>query len=127
MQIDSLTLRLALTKILVESGALTGHWLCYSAVAAAWQRTGLRGSDLRDAVHEMIESHDLAAADHDGALSLALEPRLRRSLSQFDAELTLVAVDDDVSLRKAALRSLPDPDPGLRRRYDDRAASYDDE
>jgi hypothetical protein len=119
MQIDSGTLRLALTKVLVENGALTGRWLRYSEVAAAWPRTGMRGSDLRDAVHEMIESHDLAAADNDGALNLALAPGLRRSLSQFDAELTLVAVQDDVSLREAALRRLPHLDPGLRRRYDD--------
>jgi hypothetical protein len=127
MQIDSGTLRLALTKVLVEGGALTGRWLRYSEVAAAWQRTGLRGADLRDAVHEMIESRDLAAADREGALSLALDPGLRRSLSQFDAELTLVAVQDDGALRKAALRGLPDLDAGLRRRYHDRDGGYDDE
>jgi hypothetical protein len=127
MQIDSATLRLALTKVLVDGGAMMGRWLSYTEVAAAWQRTGLRGSDLRDAVHEMIESHDLVAADRDGCLSLTLDPSLRRSFIEFDAELTLVAVQEDVTLREAAQRELPQLDAGLRRRNGDRYRAYDDE
>ena len=126
MQIDSGTLRVALTKVLVEGGALTGRWLRYSEVATAWSRTGLRGADLRDAVHEMIESRDLTAADRDGGLSLALAPGVCRSLAQFDAELALAAVREDGFLNGAARRRQPGLDAGLRRRDSDQAGGDDE-
>jgi hypothetical protein len=95
MQIASSTLRLALLKVFIDAGARPGSWLAYPDVDSAWRRTGLRGDDLRDAVHQMLEGGELLAGHRDGVLSLALSGELVRGLAQAGTELRLATLDED--------------------------------
>jgi hypothetical protein len=96
MQIASTTLRLALLKVFVDAGAKPGSWLAYPDIDTAWRRTGLRGDDLRDAVHQMLEGGELLAAQRGGVLSLALSGELVRGLGQQPGvELRLATLDED--------------------------------
>jgi hypothetical protein len=95
MQIASATLRTALLRVFGDAGARAGAWLAYHEVAAAWRGTGLRGDDLRDAVHQMLEGGELLAADRGGVLSLALGNGLLESLARPGAELRLATLDED--------------------------------
>ena len=79
----------------MESGARAGSWLAYRDIAAAWQRSGLRGDDLRDAVHQMLEGGELLAADRDGALSLALGHGVLESLGPPGLGLQLATLQDE--------------------------------
>ena len=79
----------------MESGARAGGWLAYSEIAAAWQRGGLRGDDLRDAVHQMLEGGELLAADRDGVLSLALGSGALDGLMPPGPGLRLVTLRDE--------------------------------
>jgi hypothetical protein len=94
MQLAFSTLRPALLKVFMESGARAGGWLAYHEVAAAWQRGGLRGDDLRDAVHQMLEGGELLASDRDGVLSLALGRGALDGTAQPGLRLALLGEDD---------------------------------
>jgi hypothetical protein len=126
MYIDSSTLRLALLKIFVESGA-PADWRPYCDVAEAWRLTGLRGSDLRDAVHEMIEGGELVSAERDGALSLALSSELLHGMRQPDSYLRLGTLEEEITLLDLLFRDKPGPDHGLRRRVSDLMESPEEE
>lgn len=126
MQIDSNALRLALLKIFMESGVPAG-WHAYGSIAAAWQHTGLRVSDLRDAVHEMMEGGELHSAERDGALSLALDADLLHCLAQPNAYLRLGTLQQEVTLLDALFRGSRGADRGLRRRARDVAEQFEDD
>jgi hypothetical protein len=125
MYVDSNTLRLALLKIFVESGA-PAAWRPYCAVAESWRLTGLRGSDLRDAVHEMMEGGELVSSERDGALSLALSSAMLHSMRQPDACLRLGTLEEEITLLDLMFRENAGPDQGLRRRVTDLDPSDED-
>lgn len=126
MFVDSRTLRLALLKIFTQSRT-PGAWRSYSEVADAWRHTGLRGSDLRDAVHEMMEGGELLSSERDGALSLTLSPVLLQSLMQPEACLRLGTLDEEITLLDALFRGSPGPDMGIRRRTADLVDQFGDD
>ena len=95
MQLAISTLRPALLKAFMDSGARGGSWLAYSQIASAWQRNGLRPDDLRDAVHQMLEGGELLTSNRDGVLSLALGRGVLESLAQPGLELRLATLQDE--------------------------------
>ena len=56
----------------VFDGKAAGARMTLADISAAWSAVGLRKSDLRDAIREMIESHCLAPLNIAGALAFAL-------------------------------------------------------
>lgn len=111
----------------MRSGVSAGNWLRYSDVAAAWQRTGLRGADLRDAVHELLEAGALLASSRDGVLSLSLSDSVYARLRGAEADLQLATVEDEATLLETMLRGSAGSDPGLRRRANDQPTELEDE
>jgi hypothetical protein len=95
MQVAISTLRPALLKAFMDSGARGGSWLAYSELATAWQRSGLRADDLRDAVHQMLEGGELLTSDRGGVLSLALGSGVLESLAHPGLELRLATLQDE--------------------------------
>lgn len=120
MLISSNTLRLALLRIFENAGARAGDNLLFRDIATAWTRTGLRNSDLRDAVNEMIESGGLCSGDCDGALGFSLTPKADRLLTEPDEDMRATRAEDETTLFQVQLRVRGDLDPGLRRRNADR-------
>jgi hypothetical protein len=125
MQIESSTLRLAVLKIFMD-GRQSGGWHAYGDIAAAWHHTGLRGSDLRDAVHEMMEGGELRSAEREGVLSLALSPEVLQSMLLPNAYLRLGTLQDEVTLLGALFR-VGGVDAGLRRRVVDEVEQFEEE
>ncbi len=119
MHISSHTLRLALLRIFADSGARAGDCLAFPEIACAWAETGLRDSDLRVAVHELLESGDLLSMERHDALGLALTAAAHQGLYRPDGELQLAALEEKAALFNAQYRRRPGPDPGLRRRTED--------
>jgi hypothetical protein len=72
MHISSHTLRSALLRIFADAGARAREGLSFTEIARDWGRTGLRDSDLRAAIHELMEGGELLSLERDGALSFAL-------------------------------------------------------
>jgi hypothetical protein len=119
MMIDSGTRRLALLKIFMNSALPVTTWRAFSEVAWDWKSTGLRGSDLRDAVHEMMEGGELLTADRNGVLSLALTAAMEQTLTRPKAYLNLGSQQDEDALLGVLSRDSRGPDEGLRRRSAD--------
>lgn len=122
MQIDPSTLRLALLKIFMNASLPVTAWRAYGEIARDWQSTGLRGSDLRDAVHQMMEGGELLSSDLNGVLSLALAAGMEQALTRPKAYLNLGSQRDEDALLGVLTREGGSYDPGLRRRVDDLAA-----
>jgi hypothetical protein len=121
MQIDSNTLRLALLKIFMNASLPVTSWRAYAEVARDWKSTGLRGSDLLDAVHEMMGKGELLSSDLNGVPSLALAAGMEQSLTGPKAYLNLGSQRDEDALLGVLTRESGGYDLGLRRRADDPA------
>lgn len=119
MHVSSQTLRLALLRIFADAGARAGDWLAFPEVACAWSATGLRDSDLRVAVHEMLESGDLLSLERDNALGLTLSWAQYQRLYRHDGELQLATTEERTNLFNARYRPHRGTDAGLRRRSED--------
>jgi hypothetical protein len=72
MLISEDILELALAWIF--DGNDPGSRLEYPDIANAWQRSGLRLADLRDAIREALDRRDLSAQHHHGTLAFELTP-----------------------------------------------------
>ena len=72
MHVSSQTLRSALLRIFADAGNSAREGLNFPDIARRWAATGLRDSDLRAAVHELLESGELLSLQRDGILSFAL-------------------------------------------------------
>jgi hypothetical protein len=121
MLISSTTLRIALLRIFNNAGADADDGLAFYDIATAWTSTGLRNSDLRDAVNEMVECGDLRTGEREGALCFSLTAEARRRLLDPAGGLLLRAtVEDEAALLYVRQRVPAAPaDPGLRRRAAD--------
>ncbi|MDE0856643.1 MAG: hypothetical protein OSA97_19690 [Nevskia sp.] len=119
MHISSQTLRLALLRIFADAGLRAGDWLAFPEVACAWSATGLRDSDLRVAVHEMLDSGDLISLERDSALGLALSTSQYQRLYRQDGELQLATAEERSNLASVRYRPHRGADAGLRRRSED--------
>jgi GH24 family phage-related lysozyme (muramidase) len=95
MYVSSPTLRVELLRIFAGAGARARDGLGFTEIARLWARTGLRDSDLRAAIHELMEGGELLSQQRDGALSFALrlgagldlaEPTLEPALQRAAAE-----------------------------------------
>lgn len=119
MHISSQTLRLALLRIFADAEARAGDCLPFPEIACSWAATGLRDSDLRVAVHEMLESGDLLSMERHGALGLALSAAAYQWLNRPDGELQAASLSEKAALVNAHYRPRPGVDHGLRRRSED--------
>lgn len=72
MYVSSHTLRLELLRIFAGAGSRAREGLGFTEIARQWAYTGLRDSDLRAAIHELMEGGELLSRQHDGVLSFAL-------------------------------------------------------
>ena len=120
MHISSHTLRFALLRVFADTGARSGDCLTFPEIACGWAATGLRDSDLRVAVNEMLESGDLVSLQRNGALGLALSATMyQRLYRQQNEDAYLATADERSSLFNARYRPQRRADPGLRRRSED--------
>lgn len=56
----------------VFDGKSAGEKLPLAEISTVWHTLGLRNSDMRDAIREMIESHCLETQSHHGGLEFVL-------------------------------------------------------
>jgi len=120
MHISPQILRLALLRIFADTDAGAGGSLSFSQINSRWPQTGLRTSDLRDAVREMLDSGDLIGSEWNDTLNLALSPETRRGLSEPYGELYTASFDDEATLFMARNRQHVVSVPGKRQRVGDR-------
>lgn len=66
----------------VFDGKTAGERLSLAEIATVWHMVGLRHSDMRDAIREMVESHCLETQSHHGGLEFVLT---RRGEQRFSA------------------------------------------
>lgn len=76
MIVSSTALEAAFLKAWARTGAEPGVPVSFTTLAQEWRNTGLRMSDLRDAVREMIEKGHALARDRQGHLALELTHEL---------------------------------------------------
>jgi hypothetical protein len=118
MHISPRILRLALLRVFAQTGVGASGSLSLAEVSAAWPQTGLRQSDLRDAVREMLDSGELEGSGPDESLSLALSPRVLQDLREPHGELQLATFDDEAMLFMAQHRGRGGESAGMMRRGD---------
>ncbi|MEQ1438516.1 hypothetical protein AAG565_04065 [Fontimonas sp. SYSU GA230001] len=74
MQVLDSTLERALLSIYDASGLRAGGLLSVAALQRAWERTGLRNSDFRDAVRILLRRGLLEVRDRPDAMDVVLTP-----------------------------------------------------
>jgi hypothetical protein len=70
MMIQGNVLEQALAQVF--DGKSAGEKLSLAEISTVWNTVGLRNSDMRDAIREMIESHCLETQSHHGGLEFVL-------------------------------------------------------
>jgi hypothetical protein len=120
MQISPRILRLSLLRLFADAGAGVSGALSFAELSARWPQTGLRDSDLRDAVRELVDSGDLVASGEGEGLSLALGAAALRSLREPYGELQLASFEDEATMFIARNRKRPGAPAEPARRSADR-------
>ena len=119
MHISPKVLRLSLLRLFAEAAVGPEGCLSFAEVNMRWPHTGLRDSDLRDAVRELVDSGDLLASGEDDGLHLSLSPLALRGLREPYGELHLATFEDEATLFMARHRPRPgQPGEAARRRAD---------
>lgn len=59
----------------VFDGKAAGEKLSLAEISTVWHAVGLRNSDMRDAIREMVETHCLETQSHHGGLEFVLTHR----------------------------------------------------
>jgi len=59
----------------VFDGKSAGEKLSLAEISTVWHAVGLRNTDMRDAIREMVESHCLETQSHHGGLEFVLTHR----------------------------------------------------
>jgi hypothetical protein len=121
MRVSSHTLRLALLRIFADAGSSAADGLAFPKIQQGWFTTGLRESDLRAAVHEMLECGDLRSLQRDGVLGFALAASSGHSMTWPDGELRLSTQEEENTLLQARYRDRSHSEPRPRRRAEDSA------
>jgi hypothetical protein len=122
MHITSHHLRLALLRLVAEAGMRAGDRLSFAQLCERWLETGLRASDLRAVLHDMVEGGDLLRDEHDGTLSFVLSQCAYRELHRPDGELNRASPADDALLFEVRYRARQGRGENLMRREGDQAA-----
>ena len=121
MHISSHILRLALLRIFADAGVGAGDSLSFPQISRRWPHTGLRDSDLRDAVRELLDSGELVGSGQDETLNLTLSPEALRTLREPYGVLRLATFEDEATLFMAKHRYPSGRAPEQRQRMTDRA------
>ena len=116
MHISSSTLRLALLRLFQQAGMRTGDQFPFRDMERAWHSTGLRTSDLRDAVRLMHEDGELQRVGQDFDLSFALTAKAR---SAQDLQADPAFEEDSAALVTVSQRVRLGYAPEKRRRASD--------
>lgn len=119
MQISSRILRLSLLSLFAEAVEHGGDSLSLAEISRRWATTGLRGSDLRDAVHELMESGDLSCRQCGEEMRLFLGTDARQGLHHERGELFLATLEQEAAMLHARYRPRPGPPAVAQRRLDD--------
>ncbi len=106
-------------RLFAEAGVHAGDTLTFVEIGERWVQTGLRASDLRNALQNMVESGDIVSTERDHALRFGLSNWAFRSLHAPDGELQTATPEDETELFNARYRPRSGPDAGLRRRAED--------
>lgn len=119
MHISPKVLRLSLLRLFAEAAVGPDGCLSFAEISMRWPQTGLRGSDLRDAVRELVDSGDLRATGQDDGLRLSLSPEALRGLREPYGELHLASFEEEATLFMARHRPRQGlPAEPVRRRAD---------
>lgn len=127
MFVSSSTLRLALCRILDEWVAAPGAVLRYTDLELAWLHTGLRTSDLRDAVRELVERGEMLTTHQGDALAFTLTAVGCQSLAAVGKNGKPPRVRDALTLLRARYRKREAVPAAYHRRADDHAARASDD
>jgi len=108
-------------RLYAEAGVRAGDWLSFVELGERWAETGLRATDLRNAVNDMVESGDLLASEHEHQLGFALSEGGYRAMMEPGGPLQNTSLDDDTILLNARFRPRKGLDTGQRRRVEDKS------
>ncbi|HZR34995.1 MAG TPA: hypothetical protein VFA75_06435 [Nevskia sp.] len=122
MHISPQILRLALLRLFADASLSPGDRMDFTRLSALWPQTGLRTSDLRDAVRELLDSGELVGSGEGETLTLSLSPAGRCALSEPYGEVQMASFDDEATLFMAQHRHKAPRPPEERQRAADRAA-----
>lgn len=124
MQVDDNTLKRAMFGVMQREPGAADTGLPYLQIRKLWTRTGLRESDLRDAVRVLAEQHCIRLEDVEGTIAVRLTESGRREYGRQTLRLDQLSeeVRQRVALLQARLRSRGGGEQ-RRRRVNDRPAS----
>ena len=120
MFISYSVLRLAILHIFAEADGGVREPLSFHELGILWRQTGLRDSDLRDAVRGLLDAGEMVANKADDTLVLSLSPELLQDLDEPVAALALGTVDEEMTLFRARHRDHVARGPDRRDRAGDR-------
>lgn len=121
MHISPKVLRLSLLRLFAEAAVGPDGRLSFAEISTRWPHTGLRNSDLRDAVRELVDSGDLLASGENDGLRLSLSPQALRGLREPYGELHLTTFEEEATLFMARHRPRQGAPTEASRRRADRA------
>lgn len=121
MQVSPRIFRLALLRIFADAAG-NGAELSLEALSRAWKSTGLRESDLRYALHALIDSADLRCTEQDGSLYFSLARPAQRALHEQGGELRAASIEQESTLLHARYRERGRSPQAPERRASDRPA-----
>ncbi|HVT37186.1 MAG TPA: hypothetical protein VHE37_16485 [Nevskiaceae bacterium] len=79
-------LEAALMDVVQRAGMGSGLPIRFALIAQEWNRIGLRASELRDAVRELVERRYATCTQQDGQLAIAPTPSGLRRLAESEDE-----------------------------------------
>jgi hypothetical protein len=119
MEISPKTLRLALLRLYADTGLEVGQALSAGALTIAWKQTGLRSTDLDQAVQALLSRSELSGSLHEG---YAITAAGQTCFAALDTDLRQGSLQDEAALIEARFRRAEhNPKPG-KRRSDESAA-----
>ena len=86
MLVSTSRLEAALVDVVQRAGMASGVPIRFTTIAQEWSRIGMRMSDLRDAIRELIERRYATAFEKDGQLAFTVTPSGLRRLTESDEE-----------------------------------------
>ena len=86
MLASSSRLEAALVDVVQRAGMGRGTPIRFALIAQEWNRVGLRASELRDAIRELVERRYATCTEQDGQLAIAPTPSGLRRLNEPDEE-----------------------------------------
>lgn len=120
MQIDNSTLARAMLGVLQRCDASANGSVPFPRLRGVWRGTGLRDSDLRDAVRVLAERNCIRLSDAEGSIAVGITESGRKIASQgLSLDNLRGEVRDRLRLLKARIRPRNEADGRRQRRASD--------